>query len=347
MASSGSIQAHLAKSLGPETHQARTALCTSLLPTLLRACASIATTLRASHAVSAVGNQNAFGDEQLNVDVAAENVVRAALARCPCAVTASSEEDPVEKRVRHDDEQAAAAAPATSEKYTVSFDPLDGSSIIAPGWAVGTIIGIWDGETALGQDPRTKQVAAILASYGSRNTAIVAVRIPGDASSSSNSTCFEVALGDDGSATLTGGSGAAAVTYKGAAEVKTRYFAPANLRAAAESERYMDLVQHFIREKYTLRYSGGLVPDVVHALNKGHGIYVSPVTAASQAKLRRLYELCPVALVVECAGGRAVDAADGRDVLARDVRNTDERGGLITGNKEDVEFVIGRLAGSS
>ncbi len=340
MAASESIQAHLAQSLGPETHKARTALCTSLLPTLLTACASIATTLRASHAVSAVGHQNAFGDEQLNVDVAAEDVVRAALAKCPCAVTASSEEDPVEKSVRHD-QQASSSAASSPEQYTVAFDPLDGSSIIAPGWAVGTIIGIWDGATALGQDPRTRQVAAILASYGSRNTAVVAVRAPG---ADNASTCFEVALGDDGSAALTSNT---AVAYSDVAAVKTRYFAPANLRAAAESPRYMDLVQHFIREKYTLRYSGGLVPDVMHALNKGHGIYVSPVTGASKAKLRRLYELCPVALVVECAGGRALDAADGQDVLGRAVQDTNERGGLITGNKPDVEFVVEKLTVSS
>jgi sedoheptulose-bisphosphatase len=43
------------------------------------------------------------------------------------------------------------------------------------------------------------------------------------------------------------------------------------------------------------------------------------VTATSKAKLRRLYELCPLALVVECAGGVAVDPVDGGRVLGREV----------------------------
>ena len=97
------------------------------------------------------------------------------------------------------------------------------------------------------------------------------------------------------------------------------------------------------QEKYTLRYSGGLVPDVFHALVKGHGIYTSPVTEKSPAKLRRLYELTPVALLIECAGGTALDSKDGSRILDTPVRDTDERGGLVCGNKEDVEFVRKRL----
>ena len=133
---------------------------------------------------------------------------------------------------------------------------------------------------------------------------------------------------------------------------RTRYFAPANLRAAAEDEAYAALVAHFIQQRYTLRYSGGLVPDVVHALVKGHGVYVSPVprtnntsSSSSPAKLRRLFELLPLALVVECAGGRAVDPGDGCDVLARGVEDINERAGLVCGVAEDVEFVIKALCG--
>ena len=54
-----------------------------------------------------------------------------------------------------------------------------------------------------------------------------------------------------------------------------RVFAPANLRAAAEHEPYRRLVGELMAERYTLRYSGGLVPDVHHILAKvraGEGI---------------------------------------------------------------------------
>ena len=43
-----------------------------------------------------------------------------------------------------------------------------------------------------------------------------------------------------------------------------KVFAPANLRAATENQEYAKLVQHWLQSKYTLRYTGGMVPDVHH-----------------------------------------------------------------------------------
>ncbi|KAK7941585.1 uncharacterized protein PG986_013972 [Apiospora aurea] len=300
-------------------------LCTTVLPALVDAIADIARVLRASSAVAAVGTANAFGDDQLNVDVASEEAVRAALDSVSSVVTASSEEDPAE-----DD--------GAGEIYTVAFDPLDGSSIIAPNWSVGTILGVWRGASALHQSPKRRQVAAVLGVYGPRTTAVVALRIPGQ----SPPRCFEVAVGEQGA----DDSVVVRPDVKFAdAPFQTRYFAPANLRAAAEDANYMKLVAHYIQSKYTLRYSGGLVPDVVHALAKGHGVYVSPVTGASKAKLRRLYELFPLALIVECAGGRAIDPATGDDILEHPSKDTDERAGLVCGTAEEVEFVKKSLLG--
>jgi sedoheptulose-bisphosphatase len=299
-------------------------LSTSVIPSLLQSVQRVAETLRSSHQISQAGTANAFGDDQLNVDVQAENIIREALASCPAVVTASSEEDPKEVPAS----SGSNAPPNDSgEEYTVAFDPLDGSSIIAPNWTVGAIIGIWEGSSALNQSPAKKQVASILGVFGPRTTAIVAWRL------NDISLCFEVGLSST-SCELVRPS----VTFA-SPPFKTRYFAPANLRAAAEDERYSALISKYISEKYTLRYSGGLVPDVVHALVKGHGVYVSPVTEASKAKLRRLYELAPLALLVECAGGRAVDPATGRDVLATEIGDCDERGGLICGTREEVERV--------
>lgn len=325
---SASLTTHLA-SLTPSDGSHKE-LFTSVLPTILASIGSIATALNRAHKVSLAGTANTFGDDQLNVDVEAEAILRRSLAdSCPAVVTASSEEDPVEKSVSH-----TGTAAATTERYTVAFDPLDGSSIIAPNWTVGTILGVWEGPTAISQPPE-KQIAAVLGVYGPRTTAVVAVRIPG----SELSTCFEVGI-------LEGQIEVLRPAVKLAdAPFKTRYFAPANLRAAGQDARYMSLVSRWIEEGYTLRYSGGLVPDVVHGLVKSHGVYVSPVTAKSKAKLRRLYELFPVALVVECAGGRAVDPVDGRRILDVVIEGTDERGGLICGTAEEVEIASKALLG--
>ncbi|EFX05082.1 sedoheptulose-1,7-bisphosphatase [Grosmannia clavigera kw1407] len=295
---------------------------TSVLPALLDCIADIAKALRKSSRITLAGTSNVFGDGQLNVDIAAEDLVRTALARCPSVVTASSEEDPIEKPT------GVAVDANASEQYTVAFDPLDGSSIIAPNWTVGTIIGIWDGASALRQRPADKQIAAILGVYGPRTTAIVALRVPG-----AEPVCFEVGL-EDG---ISGGYETVRECVRYAdAPFKTRYFAPANLRAAADNDAYQRLITQYIQNRYTLRYSGGLVPDIVHALVKGHGVYISPVTATSAAKLRRLYELCPVALVVECAGGRALDPLDGEPILSRPSVSCDERAGLKKDGYEDI-----------
>lgn len=307
-------------------HPNRTALAKEVIPSLLRTLPGIAQALRTT-SVSQAGSANSFGDDQLNVDVLAENVIRSSIAEVASIITASSEEDPVET-------PAYQGAVTSEEKYTIAFDPLDGSSIIGPNWTVGTIIGIWDGCSATSDTdtPREKQIASILGVLGPRTSAVVAVRLPG-----TEGSVFEVSLTDDGEVEVI------RPNVRLNDESKTRYFAPANLRSAAESKKYLGLINHYIEQRYTLRYSGGLVPDVFHALVKGHGIYTSPVTDKSPAKLRRLYELTPIALLIECAGGVALDSADGSHVLDRPVKDTDERGGLLCGNKEDVEFVRGRL----
>lgn len=314
------LQKHL-QSVLPQ--QGRSALSSSVIPTLVQCIHQIAEILRSSQQVSQVGTANAFGDDQLNVDVLAEDVIRKGIATCPSIATASSEEDPVEKSV-----QTTSRSDKTGETYTLAFDPLDGSSIIAPNWSVGTIIGIWEGASALNQSPE-KQIAAILGVFGPRTTAIVAVNVPG-----SQPACFELGINQSTSEVIRSTVQLASPPFK------TRYFAPANLRAAAEDEQYMKLVNHYISNKYTLRYSGGLVPDVVHAFVKGHGIYISPVTEKSKAKLRRLYELAPVALIIECAGGKAVDAATGSRILERQIQDCDERAGIICGTTEEVDFVV-------
>ncbi|EUC42682.1 hypothetical protein COCMIDRAFT_102936 [Bipolaris oryzae ATCC 44560] len=319
MASGTDLAAHL-QNLIPDSHAQ---LRDSVLPSLLKSVHTIAGHLRTSPSVTQVGTANAFGDDQLNVDVLAEDAIRQTIKACPSIVTASSEEDPIER--------SSSENPSTTgstEQYTLAFDPLDGSSIIAPNWSVGTILGIWSGASALHSPPSTHQIAAILGVLGPRTTAIVALRLP-----NSPSACFEVGYSSSGSIQVI----RANVQLASPSDVKTRYFAPANLRAAAEDAKYMSLITHFIQQKYTLRYSGGLVPDVVHALVKGHGIYISPVTPQSKAKLRRLYELAPIALIIECAGGAALDSATGTRILDVEVRDTDERGGLVCGNTTDVE----------
>ncbi|KAF2228001.1 sedoheptulose-1,7-bisphosphatase [Elsinoe ampelina] len=307
----------------------RRSLIQDVIPTLILSIYQIAKKLQTSHHVSQVGTANAFGDDQLNVDVIAEQTIRRDIEKVASISTASSEEDPIEKPARE-----GRTDHCGEETYTLAFDPLDGSSIIAPNWSVGTIIGIWDGDSALRSSPERHLIASILGIYGPRTTAIVALRLP----QLSGPACFEIGLGSDATGNTTCEIIRPSIELS-SPPYKTRYFAPANLRAAAEDTAYMDLVTNFITAKYTLRYSGGLVPDVAHALTKGHGLYVSPVTEKSKAKLRKLYELSPVALIIEAAGGLALDAGTGRRILDQEINDCDERAGIICGNRDEVEDV--------
>jgi hypothetical protein len=50
-----------------------------------------------------------------------------------------------------------------------------------------------------------------------------------------------------------------------------KLFAPGNLRATFDNPEYEKLVSYWLGEKYTLRYTGGMVPDVFQIIVKERG----------------------------------------------------------------------------
>lgn len=50
-----------------------------------------------------------------------------------------------------------------------------------------------------------------------------------------------------------------------------KLFAPGNLRATFDNPEYEKLVSFWLGEKYTLRYTGGMVPDVFQIIVKEKG----------------------------------------------------------------------------
>lgn len=117
----------------------RPSLSNEVLPTIIYCISSIATMLRTSQHISSAGTDNTFGDEQLNVDVLADRIIRDAIAKCPSITVASSEEDPIERPCH---EEVKTGDNSITEEYTLAFDPLNSSFIIAPNWTVGSLIGV-------------------------------------------------------------------------------------------------------------------------------------------------------------------------------------------------------------
>jgi sedoheptulose-bisphosphatase len=80
-------------------------------------------------------------------------------------------------------------------------------------------------------------------------------------------------------------------------------FSPGNLRAVKDNENYAKVVQSWIDKEYTLRYTGGLVPDVAQIFVKGHGVFANIDSPKHKAKLRVLYEAAAVGFLIEKAEG--------------------------------------------
>ena len=124
---------------------------------------------------------------------------------------------------------------------------------------------------------------------------------------------------------------------------KGNTFAPGNLRATFDNKQYADLVRYWIDNKYTLRYSGGLVPDVYHILIKGQGVLSNASSPTAKAKLRLLFEAIPIALIMEAAGGASCvcpsesgETIAPQSILDVPVNDMDRRVGVCYGSKDEV-----------
>ncbi|KAL8552085.1 hypothetical protein ACS0TY_000954 [Phlomoides rotata] len=218
---------------------------------------------------------NSFGDEQLAVDMLANNLLFEALQYSHVCKYACSEEVP---------ELQDMGGPAEGG-FSVAFDPLDGSSIVDTNFTVGTIFGVWPGDKLTGVTG-ADQVAAAMGIFGPRTTYVLALKdAPGT---------HEFLLLDEGKwqhvkDTTSIGEG--------------KMFSPGNLRATKDNPEYAKLIDYYVREKYTLRYTGGMVPDVNQIIVKEKGIFTNVISPSAKAKLRLLFEVAPLGFLIEKAGG--------------------------------------------
>ena len=275
---------------------------------IFRACKEIAYKIRTA-SCDKMQCFNDFGDEQLAIDVLADKCIFDNLQACNVVATASSEEVPVEKELN------------PQGQYSVAFDPLDGSSIIDTNFSVGTIFGVWKGKSFIGKNGHDI-VAAGLAIYGPRTT--ITLGIDGVKGS------HEFLLIDDFSAEH--GSWIHTNVFETVNEGKL--FAPGNLRAAQDNPGYAKLLDYYFQEKYQLRYTGGMVPDVNQILVKGKGVFCNPASPKAKAKLRVLYEVLPIGYLMEKAGAKSSDGK--ASVLDIEIKSTEDRSQVCYGSPDEV-----------
>lgn len=260
---------------------------------------------------------NSFGDEQLAVDMLADKLLFEALRYSHFCKYACSEEVP---------ELQDMGGPVEGG-FSVAFDPLDGSSIVDTNFTVGTIFGVWPGDKLTGVTGRD-QVAAAMGIYGPRTTYVIALKdIPGT---------HEFLLLDEGKWQH----------VKETTEIgEGKLFSPGNLRATFDNPEYNKLIEYYVKEKYTLRYTGGMVPDVNQIIVKEKGIFTNVLSPSAKAKLRLLFEVAPLGFLVEKAGGFSSDGH--QSVLDKVIDNLDDRTQVAYGSKNEIIRFEETLYGSS
>lgn len=249
------------------------------------------------------GTHNVYGEEQIAMDVLAERHLEEALRETGLVKGVASEE-------------LDAVVSLGGSRFGVVYDPLDGSSLFDVNLSVGTIWGIFEGDNFVGKTPGD-MVAAGFFVYGPRTTLMV---------SRGEGVCeYRLDPSDEW------------VISKESVQVgEGKMFAPGNLRATQHRADYLELVNWWMKEQYTLRYSGGMVPDINSIFVKGKGIFTYPGYAPDQVdgKLRLLFECGPMAYLMEQAGGAASDGS--QRILEKRIDSLEQRTPIYIGSKDEV-----------
>lgn len=253
------------------------------------------------------GTKNIFGEEQIKLDVVSENIVQDVMKKNSDVGVLASEELP-EEMIIGDGE------------YAICYDPLDGSSLVDVNLTVGSIFGIYKTNKLIGMKG-DDQLGAIIALYGPKTTLFLTLK---------KGVVYFV-LNEEGEFVL------AKENIKVSEEGKM--FAPGNLRACKSRQEYLNLLNYWCKEQYTLRYSGGMVPDIAQILLKDKGIFTYPgYDEAPDGKLRIMFECAPMSLLMEQAGGVSTDGKT--RILEKEFLKLDQRTPIFIGGKEEVNRAV-------
>jgi fructose-1,6-bisphosphatase I len=268
------------------------------------------------------GGTNLTGDQVKKLDVWGHEIMTAALRKSGACAALVSEEAP---------EPIEMPEGKGSTGLVVACDPVDGSSNLDVNGTVGTIFSLrpsrgWDpaGPAALG--PGSDQVAAGYVMYGPA-TALVYTAGNGTHGFTMDRATGEFLLTHPDIRIPKKGK------VYGINEGNISTWHPGQ-RALVEYLRTPDKASG---RPYSLRYSGAMVADVHRTLLEG-GLFMYPADmrdpAKPKGKLRLLYEVAPMAMVVEQAGGRASTGTE----RVLDVRASEyhQRVAIIVGSPDDV-----------
>lgn len=271
------------------------------------------------------GKTNVQGEAVQKLDEFANATIKRRMEQCGyICIMASEEEDGIIPVLK-----------GYEGKYSLAFDPLDGSSNIDVNVSIGTIFsvhrkisdGIGGNETDLLQKG-SQQAAAGYIIYGS-STMLVYTTGEGVHGFTLDPSVGEFFLSHPNIRIPDHSK------YYSVNEAYTNYWYDG-------TRNYVDYLKEIDKSSgrpYSLRYIGSLVADFHRNLISG-GIFLYPrdrkSTDKPDGKLRLLYEAAPMAMIAREAGGMAI-TDDGRDILEIEPNDLHQRVPLIIGSSHDVE----------
>jgi len=259
-----------------------------------------------------VDGVNTDGDQQKDIDVAADQIMRRALRGAPVAAVLSEE----------------SALPETfnpGAPFCVAIDPLDGSANLENNISVGTIFSIRPrGNDVLSTffEPGTAQCAAGFVVYGPQTTLVLAFN---------NSVDIFIL------------ERRARHFVRVAQAVRIAPDTPEFAINASNRRHWHGPVRAYIEQclagsngnrgvDFNMRWIGSLVAESLRILVRG-GVFLYPADARPgyrEGRLRLLYEAHPIALVMEWAGGAATTGR--RRILELGAKTPHQRVPLIMGS---------------
>ena len=265
------------------------------------------------------GGVNPDGDQQKDVDLAADEMMRRALRNAPVAAVLSEESELPESFNLHG-------------PLCVAIDPLDGSANLENNISVGTIFSIRPrGNDILSTffEPGTAQCAAGFIVYGPQTTLVLALNGRVDIFILNRRT-QEFLLIKQG--------------------VMIAPDTPEFAINASNRRHWHGPVRAYIDEclagtngggaaDFNMRWIGSLVAEALRILVRG-GVFLYPADARPgyrEGRLRLLYEAHPMALIMEWAGGAATTGR--RRILELGAKTPHQRVPLIMGSVRGVRDV--------
>lgn len=245
--------------------------------------------------------QNATGDTQLKLDIKSDIIIEEEFQSVASVKEIVSEEKE-DKTPLHVD-----------GKYSVGYDPLDGSSLIDVNLSVGSIFGIYEGGFG-GKDLK----AAVYVVYGPRVEIVIATE---------NAKMYRLNQNDE---------------FVFIKDIVLNQKGKLNAPGATQKgwdPKHKAMVDAIFSDGYRLRYSGGMVPDLHQILLKGGGLFSYPGTSdVPKGKLRKVFEVFPFAFVYEKAGGQAVDGK--RRLLELETEHPHDTTPCFFGSNEEIKRVL-------